>query len=379
MLKGGIDQQLNELIEVAVADETAEVLRIDADASKLLTRLERISQIHAALAILTTLALVILLVRGLRAPLAELLRGTGKLAEGDLSHRITVSGRDEFAELGQSFNAMAADLQAHQKALQDAHANLETIVEERTEELRQANESLRKIDETRRAFFADISHELRTPLTVIRGEGEISLRGKNKRIVEYKRSIERIVEQAKHLSVLVNDLLFIARQGAGAARLNLQPIDLGNLVEKVCGDAKVIAYDKAIDIALANGSAGHEMVQGDPARLRQMLMVLLDNAVRYSKSKGAIEVKVGRSNGEVTVSVADRGVGIPPEEIEGVFERFRRGGNASDMNEEGLGLGLPLAKAIVEAHKGRIRMESRVGEGTTVTIALPAEAEGGQA
>jgi signal transduction histidine kinase len=238
---------------------------------------------------------------------------------------------------------------------------------------------LRKIDETRRGFFADISHELRTPLTVIRGEGEISLRGKNKRIVEYKRSIERIVEQAKHLSVLVNDLLFIARQGAGAARLNLQPIDLGNLVEKVCGDAKVIAYGKSVDIALANGSAGHEMVQGDPARLRQMLMVLLDNAVRYSKSKGAIEVKVGRSNGEVTVSVADRGVGIPQEELEGVFERFRRGGSASDMNEEGLGLGLPLAKAIVEAHKGQIRMESRVGEGTTVTVALPAEAEGGQA
>ena len=379
LLKGGIDQKLNELIEVAVADETAEVLRIDADASKLLTRLERISQIHAALAILTTLALVVLLVRGLRAPLAELLQGTRTLAEGDLSHRINVSGRDEFAELGQSFNAMAADLQAHQKALQDAHANLETIVEERTEELRQANESLRKIDETRRGFFADISHELRTPLTVIRGEGEISLRGKNKRIVEYKRSIERIVEQAKHLSVLVNDLLFIARQGAGAARLNLQPIDLGNLVEKVCGDAKVIAYGKSVDIALANGSAGHEMVQGDPARLRQMLMVLLDNAVRYSKSKGAIEVKVGRSNGEVTVSVADRGVGIPQEELEGVFERFRRGGSASDMNEEGLGLGLPLAKAIVEAHKGQIRMESRVGEGTTVTVALPAEAEGGQA
>jgi two-component system OmpR family sensor kinase len=274
---------------------------------------------------------------------------------------------------------MAADLQGHQKALQDAHANLESIVEERTEELRQANESLRKIDETRRAFFADISHELRTPLTVIRGEGEISLRGKNKRVAEYKLSIERIVEQAKHLSVLVNDLLFIARQGAGAARLNMQPIDLGNLVEKVCGDAKVIAHNKAIGISLANGSAGHETVHGDPARLRQLLMVLLDNAVRYSKSKGAIEVKVGRSNGEVTVSVADHGVGIPQEEIEGVFERFRRGGNASDMNEEGLGLGLPLAKAIVEAHKGRIRMESRVGEGTTVTIALPAEAEGGQA
>jgi len=376
LLKGGIDQKLNGLIEVGVADETAEVIRIDADAAQLLSRLERISQIHAALAILATLALMVLLLRGLRSPLAELMHGTGKLAEGDLSHRIAITGRDEFAGLGQSFNRMAGDLQAHQKALQDAHANLETEVEERTEELRQANESLRQIDETRRGFFADISHELRTPLTIIRGEGEIALRGANKRVAEYKRSIDRIVEQAKHLSVLVNDLLFIARQGAGAARLNLQPIDLGDLLKKVCGDAKVIAHGRDVDVAFVNGTA-HDMVRGDPARLRQLFLVLLDNAVRYSKSKGAVKVEIGSADGEVRVRVSDRGIGIPPEELEGVFERFRRGGRAAAMNDEGLGLGLPVAKAIVEAHKGRIEMASRPGEGTTVTVALPADnAEG---
>jgi signal transduction histidine kinase len=370
LLKGGIDQELNELIEVGVADETAEVIRIDADAARLLGRLERVSQIHAALAVLATLALVILLLRGLRTPLAELLRGTSKLAEGHLAHRIAISGRDEFADLGRSFNRMAGDLQAHQKALQDARANLETLVEARTEELRQANESLRKIDATRRGFFADISHELRTPLTIIRGEGEIALRGANKRVAEYKRSIERIVEQAKHLSVLVNDLLFIARQGAGAARLNMQPIDLGELLEKVCGDARVIAHGRNVHVDFVDGA--HDIVRGDPARLRQLFLVLLDNAVRYSKSKGAVKVEIGSDGGEVRVRVSDRGIGIPPEDLDGVFERFRRGGSASAMNEEGLGLGLPVARAIVEAHKGRIEMASRPGEGTTVTVALPA-------
>jgi len=324
------------------------------------------------LAVVATLALVLLLLQGLRAPLAELLRGTAKLAEGDLSHRISISGRDEFADLGRSFNRMAGDLQAHRQALQDAHANLETLVDDRTEELRRANESLRKIDETRRGFFADISHELRTPLTIIRGEGEIALRGSNKKVAEYKHSIERIVEQAKHLSVLVNDLLFIARQGAGAARLNLQPIALGDLLKKVCGDAKVIAHGEGVDVAFVNGTA-HDMVRGDPARLRQLFLVLLDNAVRYSKSKGAVKVEIGSADGEVRVRVSDRGIGIPPEELEGVFERFRRGGSAAAINEEGLGLGLPVAKAIVEAHKGRIEMASRPGEGTTVTVALPAD------
>ena len=248
------------MIEVAVADETAEVIRIDADAAQLLSRLERISQIHAALAILATLGARDASCCGACARrLPSFCAAPAKLAEGDLSHRIAISGRDEFADLGQSFNRMAQDLQGHQKALQDAHANLESVVAERTEELRQANKSLRKVDETRRGFFADISHELRTPLTIIRGEGEISLRGANKRVAEYKRSIERIVEQAKHLSVLVNDLLFIARQGAGAARLNLQPIDLGNLARRKCAATrKVIAHAKAVDIAFASGDRARD-------------------------------------------------------------------------------------------------------------------------
>ena len=370
LLKGGIDQDLNELIEVAVADETAEVIRIDADASRLLKRLEQISQLHAAIAIIATLGLVILLLRRLRAPLAELLRGTRELAAGDLSHRIAISGRDEFAGLGRSFNRMADDLQSHQKALQSAHANLEATVAERTEELRLANESLRKIDDARRGFFADISHELRTPLTVIRGEGEITLRGKNKPVADYKRSIERIVEQAKHLSVLVNDLLFIARQGAGAARLNLQSVDLNALLEKVCGDARVIAHDKQVDIKLQDGSES-TFVRGDPVRLRQLFMVLLDNAVRYSKMRGTVKLAIENGADVVTVRVSDDGIGIAPEELEGIFERFRRGGNAMQLNEEGLGLGLPVAKAIVEAHKGSIEMVSHLGNGTTATISLP--------
>ncbi|MEG6507576.1 HAMP domain-containing sensor histidine kinase [Methyloligella sp. 2.7D] len=372
LLKGGIDQKLNELVEQAVADETAEVNQIDADAARLLNRLEQISQIHAAIAIVATLALVALLLHGLRTPLAELLRGTRSLAEGDLSHRIAIRGRDEFADLGQSFNQMAADLQAHQKALESAQANLETMVAERTEELRRANESLRHIDETRRGFFADISHELRTPLTIIRGEGEIALRGKNKRIAEYKHSIDRIVEQAKHLSVLVNDLLFIARQGAGAAKINLQNLDLGELLERVCGDVEVIAKSKTVTVTFEN-KAKEAYVHGDPARLRQLFGVLLDNAIRYSKPRGTVKVELTKKGQTLTIRVADDGIGIAPDELESIFERFRRGGNAMQHNEEGMGLGLPLAKAIVEAHKGRIEMKSRLGKGSTVTITLPAE------
>ena len=128
------------------------------------------------------------------------------------------------------------------------------------------------------------------------------------------------------------------------------------------------------DVDFVNGAVNgaHDIVRGDPARLRQLFLVLLDNAVRYSKAKGEVKVEIGGDGGEVRVRVSDRGIGIPPEDLDGIFERFRRGGKASAMNEEGLGLGLPVARAIVEAHKGRIEMASRPGEGTTVTVALPA-------
>jgi signal transduction histidine kinase len=105
----------------------------------------------------------------------------------------------------------------------------------------------------------------------------------------------------------------------------------------------------------------------------------LDNAVRYSNSKSEVKVDIASAGDEVRVRVSDHGIGIAPEELEGIFERFRRGGNASEHNEEGLGLGLPVAKAIVEAHKGRIEMNSRLGEGTTVTVALPASPPEGAA
>jgi two-component system OmpR family sensor kinase len=127
-----------------------------------------------------------------------------------------------------------------------------------------------------------------------------------------------------------------------------------------------------VHVACDINGAAHQHVAGDPARLRQLFLVLLDNAVRYSKSNGEVKVGVTRHDGEVTVRVTDRGIGIPEGELDNIFERFRRAGNAAEHNAEGLGLGLPVAKAIVEAHKGRIEMASRLGEGTTVTIALPA-------
>ena len=187
-----------------------------------------------------------------------------------------------------------------------------------------------------------------------------------------------IRDRAKHLSVLVGDLLFIARQGAGAAKLKIRPVDVTELVGSVVGDAKIMAMNKDVGVAFADDTP-HMIIDADPARLRQLLLILLDNAVRYSQAGGRVTVGLSRQNGTVTIQIADTGVGIPQEDLESVFERFRRAGNAAEVNDEGLGLGLPVAKAIVESHGGKIELESKVGEGTTVLVSLPEKAEGSRA
>lgn len=371
VLKSDVDEGLNRLIAEATADEHSEVARTDAEAARLLSRLDKVARGHAVLAILVTVVFTLVLLQRLRRPLAELLKGTRALAGGNLEHRIPIHGGDEFAGLGASFNQMAADLQSNRDALALAQARLETAVAERTEELRHANAALRQVDDARRGFFADISHELRTPLTIIRGEAEIALRGRNKKILDYKNSLQRIVEQSRHTSHLIDDLLFIARHGEGGNRIEMQPVEIGSLLEDACGDARVMADDRGIRVRCRCGDT-NPMI-GDPQRLRQLFLILLDNAIRYSNDEGEVDVEMSQMNGEVTVRVSDSGIGIREDEIGLVFERFRRGGNAVEHNADGMGLGLPVAKAIVEAHQGAIVIESRIGEGTRAIVHLPAE------
>jgi signal transduction histidine kinase len=234
LLKGGIDQKLNELIEVAVADETAEVIRIYADAAQLLSRLERISQIHAALAILTTLALVILLLRGLRAPLAQLLRGTAKLAEGELAYRIAIPGHDvrrsrqQLQSHGEICRASSRPPDAHQSQI-DRRRALNCV--------RRTIPAQGRRDAA--GLFADISHELRTPLTIIRGEARSRCGAP---MAGRRVTLDRADRRAGEAPRCSSAISCSSPARVPAPRASISAVDLGNLVEKVCGDARVIAH-----------------------------------------------------------------------------------------------------------------------------------------
>lgn len=309
--------------------------------------------------------------RGLTRSVNELHHGVQAFTNDDLNHRIPELHEREFEQLGTAFNTMARQLAGHQAAMSDSNIRLEAIVEERTRALKSSNEILELVDENRRKLLADISHEFRTPLTVIRGESEIALRGKVKTTAEYQETLERIVEQTDQATRLVDDLLFIARADAGEPRLKVRLVSARDLLSAVCADfgAKAEKNDITIEQNLGDAQA---MVMGDAGRLRQVFSILVDNALRYSMQNGTVSVSLSRSDKEIMIMVRDTGIGLTEDEVKQAFQRFFRGGKAQS-HARGTGLGLPVAKAIVEAHKGTITLEGKPGEGALATVVLPAD------
>lgn len=309
--------------------------------------------------------------RSLTRSVSELHHGAEAFSNDDLNHRIPELHEMEFERLGAAFNTMARQLAEHRSGMRDSNIRLEAIVEERTRALKSSNETLERVDENRRKLLADISHEFRTPLTVIRGESEIALRGKVKTKAEYQETLERIIEQADQTTRLVDDLLFIARADAGEPRLKVREVSINKLLNTSCEDFGSRAEQVGVIIEPELGETEF-MVMGDEGRLRQVFSILIDNALRYSKQDGRVTVGLSRVADEVVVEVRDNGIGLTQEEARQAFQRFFRGGKAQS-HARGTGLGLPVAKAIVQAHKGRIELSGEPGKGALATVVLPYE------
>jgi two-component system OmpR family sensor kinase len=239
-------------------------------------------------------------------------------------------------------------------------------VEQRTSELTNANLKLTKIDSRRRQFIADVSHELRTPLTIIRGEAQVTLRLKSACEEDYKATLTAILEQSLNLSRLVDDLLLLTRAEMNQLNLEVSTTEIKPLLY-----TEVLKWQRRHqqrNISLVTELVPDETVVNiDTPRIQQVLSILMDNAIKYSPSGLPIEISVKQNNTYIVVTVKDFGKGISATEIENIFERFVR----FSKHNEGLGLGLPIAKAIIEAHGGQITVESVQSEGSLFSITLP--------
>jgi len=224
--------------------------------------------------------------------------------------------------------------------------------------------------EKQQQFVADASHELRTPLAVLQTHTELLLRHPDHTIEQDSREISTILNEIRRMKKLVNGLLTLSQTDADKLELHMKPISLGRLSEQVLSKVAPLASLK--DIALTWQVNPDLMVNGDEERLQQLVMIVLDNAIKYTSKNGSVHLTCKASSGYVTLTVQDNGNGVAAEDLPYIFDRFYRSDKGRSRSEGGAGLGLSIAKWIALRHSGKIEASSIQYQGTKITIALPA-------
>jgi signal transduction histidine kinase len=220
--------------------------------------------------------------------------------------------------------------------------------------------------ERQQTFVANASHELRTPLTLLRASAEVALRGLPTQDADRRELLGDVLNETDHMSRLVDELLLLSRLDAGQLKIDRQPIDLPELLADVRRQIGRVADERGVYLDAGPASG---MALGDAMRLRQVLLILLDNALRHTPAGGKICVEALSHGRHVDIMIADTGVGIAPEHLPHVFERFYRADSA--RGSSGSGLGLSIARGLIEAQRGQIAIASQPGQGTRVTVSLP--------
>ncbi|MCZ8187511.1 MAG: ATP-binding protein [Beijerinckiaceae bacterium] len=366
-------RDLRALLSESLAREDVSLLEKRAETDETLTWLRQLWVGTTAALVLAALALAIGFAQALRTPLLALAEGAAALREGRLAHRIKLDASNEFGEVARSMNVMAEELTAHRAREAEARQALEVQVARRTAELTAALTFRKEAEARRRQLFADVSHELRTPTTAIRGEAQVALRGGEKPTEEYRQSLRRIEDATRQLGATIDDLLTMARSDIDSLSLRHKPVDLGRVLDEAFSLGTAMAQSRGVRLEAEPWPAGLSML-GDEDRLRQMLLALIDNGIRYSNPGGIVQLAARqpeRQPNTVELSIRDQGIGIAPDALPDVFERGFRAPNARVHAVDGSGLGLPIALMLARGHGGDIRLSSIPGEGTVAIVTLP--------
>ena len=325
-----------EVGSFVVASDTAPEIIREPPASRLASAVNRYLLGTGLAAGALGILLVGFVSRRLLAPIQALGSASRRLGGGDLAQRVSTSGPREISDLASSFNAMAG--------------------------------SLERAEEQRRNLVADVAHELRTPISNIQGYLEAL---KDGLIQPDADTLDTIHQQVVHLARLVEDIRFLAQAEGGALSLNLEPNSLEEVLSRSVEACRARAEAKGVDLSLQVAS-GLPLVILDRTRIAQVVGNLLENAVNHTPQGGAVKVSAAATeSGSARVTVEDSGEGIAPEEIPRVFERFYRVDHSRSRTTGGVGLGLTIAKRLVEAHGGAIHAESTQGHGSRFIFELP--------
>jgi heavy metal sensor kinase len=273
------------------------------------------------------------------APVDRMTEAARRISAAHLAERLEETGAgDELDRLAKTLNAM----------------------------LERLDDAFRQI----RQFSADASHELQTPVTILQGELEVALRAPRSPEA-YQHHLQSALEEVERIATLVDALLLLARADAGVLRMDRQPVDLPQLVAEVLEQTQVLAAARGITCAC--GPLEPATIQGDYARLRRLLLNLVDNGIKYTPPGGRVTLSLQHRGAWVLLHVSDTGPGLSAAERERIFQRFYRTDAARAQGQRGAGLGLCIAQSIAEAHGGGIDIDSTPGRGSTFTVRLPTQ------
>jgi signal transduction histidine kinase len=314
----------------------------------------------AGLIFLTIFTLFILTRRFVIKPLKFLEEMTNEISKGNLEARVHIATGDEFEKLGTAFNTMGQKLTAGRDLFEEK-------IELATSELSEANRELQTLDKLKSDFLANMSHELRSPLTVIRGG--IDYLNRTVKLEDNRNYIKIMDKNLTRLINLVSDLFDFTKIEAQKIEWSVAQENLSVLIHEVIEIISPLAIDKKIAINFA--SQEDIFAEFDLERIEQVLVNLIDNAIKFSDPDTEINIQIEEIEDFVTVSVRDQGIGIRKENLETIFDKFSTVPSGRDGTTEGTGLGLAICKAIIEAHKGRIWAESAPGVSSTFCFTLP--------
>ncbi|RPJ08556.1 MAG: DUF3365 domain-containing protein, partial [Deltaproteobacteria bacterium] len=310
---------------------------------------------------LTILTLFVLLRRLVIRPLNNLRDMTGEISDGNLEARVSIATGDELEQLGDSFNSMAGKLSRGRDILEER-------IKQATQELADANRELQGLDKLKSDFLANMSHELRSPLTVLRGGVDYL---KRTDIGPENRDYLTIIDKSlSRLIYLVSDLFDFTKIEANKIEWSFQRESVSGLVQEVIEFTGPLAMEKYISIAYAH--PGDIFAEIDLERIEQVLVNLIENAIKFSAPGTEIRIDVSEENDMVLVAVKDQGTGISEENLEVIFEKFHTLPSSGDRNKGGgTGLGLAICKGIIQGHGGKIWAESSQNKGSVFTFSLP--------
>lgn len=341
-LVGKIYSKLQKMI----ADGQVLAFQRVEESNQLLAQSERMLLLLAMALMGSGLAIALFQTRRISQPILELKKATERLAGGNFDQPLEVKSRDEIGQLATSFNQMC--------------------------------QRLKEVDQLKADFLSNVSHTLRTPLASMTESTSLLLEGVTGPMSDNQRRLFQIINQeCRTLLRLIGDLLDLSKMEAGMMTLHRQPERIEEVIEEAVREVEPLAMSKRQTLQI---SFEEELptVPLDRHRLRQALLNLLNNAVKFTPDEGTITISArmaspsSSSSSSLLISVSDTGEGIPEEDLEEVFDKFYQSRSHPDSNKKGTGLGLPIARHIMEAHGGKIWAESRPGQGSTFHLSLPA-------